>query len=207
MDDVPGWWKPFHLTGWWSLALLAYGFMLLQRLTCRVQVLGAERLVERPNHLFAYWHENVWSLFIFLLSSGRGHVWMQHPARYMKGVHNVLALMRVRIILGSRGEEGRQAADQVAEAVRVGASTAVAPDGPGGPVRVLKRGVLHVAVKSGVPVTPLAFRHGAALRAATWDRKWIALPFSRITVEVGDPVTVTPDTLQEAEQRVVEGLS
>ena len=85
--------------------------------------------------------------------------------------------------------------------------TAVAPDGPGGPVRVLKRGVLHMAARSGVPVTPLAFDHGAAWRAPSWDRKWIVLPFSRITVFVGEPVTVTPETLDEAERRILEGLS
>lgn len=181
--------------------------MLFQRLSCRVLVIRAERLADRQNHLFAYWHENVWSLFVFLLFSGRGHLWMQHPARYMKGVHNVLALMRVRIILGSRGDEGRRAADAVAAAVRAGASTAVAPDGPGGPVRVLKRGILHIAVNSGVPVTPLAFRHGAAVRAATWDRKRIALPFSRITIEVGEPIEVTPETMEDAEKRLVEALS
>jgi lysophospholipid acyltransferase (LPLAT)-like uncharacterized protein len=180
--------------------------MLLQRATCRIEVIGAERLAARANHVVAYWHENVWSLFVFLLFSGRGQVWMQHPARIMKGVHLVLALMRVRIVLGSGGEEGRRAADEVAEAVRAGASTAVAPDGPGGPVRILKRGVLHIAAKSGVPVTPLAFRHGAAWRAPTWDRKWIAFPFSTITIEVGEAVAITPETMEDGEARVAEGL-
>ena len=206
VDDVAGWWRPFHLAGWWVLALLAYAFMLLQRSTCRLEVVGAGHLAARPNHLFAYWHENVWSLFVFLLFSGRGHVWMQHPARYMKGVHNVLALMHVRIVLGSSGEEGRRAVDEIADAVRAGASTAVAPDGPHGPVRTLKRGVLHMAVQSGLPVTPVAVRHRAAWRAPTWDRKWIALPFSRITVIVGEPVPVVPESMEDAERRTVEGL-
>jgi lysophospholipid acyltransferase (LPLAT)-like uncharacterized protein len=207
VDDVPWWWRPFHLAGWWAIALPVYLFMVLQRSTCRVEIVGRQRLVARENHIFAYWHENVWSLFIFFLFSAHGQVWMQHPARYMKGVHNVLALMGVRIVLGSRGDEGQRAADEIARRVGAGASTAVAPDGPGGPVRVLKRGVLHMAAGSGVPVTPLAFDHGAAWRAPSWDRKWIALPFSRITVFVGEPVTVMPETLDEAERKILEGLS
>ncbi len=47
------------------------------------------------------------------------HAWMQHPSWYMKPVHVLLRLLGVeRIILGSTGHSGREAAEHVVEYLR-----------------------------------------------------------------------------------------
>ncbi|MGQ0535179.1 MAG: DUF374 domain-containing protein [Methanobacteriota archaeon] len=207
VDDVPAWYYPLWL-GWsWLQTLPVYSFMLIQRLTCRIETGGDAETRSRGRVIYAYWHENVWSLFVWLLFEGRGHVWMQHPARFMKPVHNTLDLMGIEKVLGSQGEEGRRAADAVAGLVADGASTAMGVDGPRGPVHELKKGILHTALKSGAGIVPLRFEYGAAFRLPTWDRKWIAVPFSRLRVTAGGPVYVRrEEDIEKAAAEVVAAL-
>jgi lysophospholipid acyltransferase (LPLAT)-like uncharacterized protein len=74
----------------------------------------------------------------------------------MRPVHTAFRLMGLKpLLLGSSGEEGRRAANDLARLVQKGWSTTISPDGPYGPPRLLKKGVLHVALKSGVPIVPL----------------------------------------------------
>jgi lysophospholipid acyltransferase (LPLAT)-like uncharacterized protein len=61
---------------------------------------------------------------------------MTHPAAHMKPVHTLLQLMGLnKLLLGSSGEEGKQAVNQLARLVKNGWSTTISPDGPAGPPR------------------------------------------------------------------------
>lgn len=133
---------------------------------------------------------------------------MSHPAAYMRPAHVMFRRMGVsEVVLGSSGEEGRRAANQIAHLVAEGCSTTISPDGPYGPARVLKKGVLHIAVQSGVPIVPLTIRSSRFLRLRTWDDKRFPLPFSRITVTVQEPIVVESWNLDEAGARIVRALS
>ena len=101
-------------------------------------------------------------------------------------------------ILGSTGHGGRKAAEQLVRELRAGRSTGIAPDGPGGPARVLKRGVFHIAAQTGVPIVPLRFTLSRAWQLPTWDRKRLPQPFSTITVRFGKPISVPEDSFDEA---------
>ena len=61
---------------------------------------------------------------------------MQHPLWYMKPIHVVLGCIGVeRIVLGSTGYHGREAARTLVEYLRAGYSTALSPT-----VRPARRG-------------------------------------------------------------------
>lgn len=104
--------------------------------------------------------------------------------------------MGIELVLGSTGHRGRQAADQVLARLRAGASTTVAPDGPDGPARHLRKGVLHLSAKSGVPIVPVRFHCSRRVLLPGWDRQVLPLPFCRITVSYGAPMSV--ETLDAA---------
>ncbi len=211
VDTLPRALRPLlHLYGW-GVAAGMYGFFALQRLTVRVEVSGAERIRAGEGYVFCHWHGLVPLLFqagvprLPAALAGRPHAWMQHPLWYMKPVHVFLCMMGVReIVLGSSGHEGRRAADDIARLLRAGWSTVVLPDGPAGPPRVLKRGVLHLAARSGVPVVPLRIDASRRLTIPTWDRKQVPLPFSTISLAVGDPILV--GDLDRAERELAAAL-
>jgi lysophospholipid acyltransferase (LPLAT)-like uncharacterized protein len=125
----------------------------------------------------------------------------------MRPAHVVFRLMGAgHIVLGSSGEEGRRAANQIARLAAAGYSTTISPDGPYGPPRVLKKGVLHMALQSGVPIVPVTITSSRFIRLKTWDDKRLPLPFSRIIVTVQEPVVVESCDFDEAARRVVRAL-
>jgi hypothetical protein len=124
---------------------------------------------------------------------------MQHLFWFMKPIHLLVRLVGVRkIVLGSSGHEGIKAADELVEFLKQGFSTVMFPDGPVGPPRVAKKGVLHISRQSGVPIVPVRFHVRRRLHLPTWDRKTLPLPFGRIEVEFRKPLSPPGEDLDAA---------
>jgi lysophospholipid acyltransferase (LPLAT)-like uncharacterized protein len=74
-----------------------------------------------------------------------------------------------------------------------GKSLVASCDGPTGPYRVAKPGVLILARESGLPVLPWAVAVRPPLRLKRrWDRQLVPLPFCRMRVDEGDLLRVGP---------------
>jgi len=166
--------------------------VVVLRVLCRVRIEGLDSCPRSGGLILAFWHQHNFALFVSFLLRRHAHVCINHPAWYMKPVHVVLKFQGMRrIVLGSTGSGGRAAADEVVEDLKQGYATFINPDGPAGPPRQLKKGVLHMAAQAGVPIVPVDFRLSRALTLRrTWDHKALPLPFSRITVRLGPPITV-----------------
>jgi lysophospholipid acyltransferase (LPLAT)-like uncharacterized protein len=195
------------------LATILLLFYLACRLTVRVRVVGREHLVPGTNYVFCHWHEAIPLFFQAnvprLLPALRGapHAWMQHPLWFMKPIHVFLRTIGIRrLVLGSSGHEGRSAADMLVTLLRAGHSTVMFPDGPAGPARTLKKGVLHVAAQSGVPIVPLRLHASRTVRLPTWDRKMYAPPLSTITMIIGRPIAVEAAAPEASLDGVVAAL-
>lgn len=207
VDDVPYLWRPLWLAYSWLVGSGLWALVQLLHLTCRVDVKGRENLGARDSFIYSLWHQSWFLWCVTFVRSHRRHAWMQHPAAYMKPVHIGLQLMGVRVLLGSGGEEGRHAATTLVRLLRQGWSSVISPDGPNGPTRVLKKGVLHIALESGVPVVPVRFEARPCVRLRSWDRKLVPLPFAQISVVFGEPLTVTHDNLADTGRRLAEWMS
>ncbi len=164
------------------------------------------RLPDSPV-IFALWHEDWMPFFVAFGRLPGRHVMINHPAASMIQIHVLLRKLGLdRLLLGSSGDEGRRAADELARELVAGATTTLSPDGPAGPPRELKRGILHVAAKAQRPVVPLRFELRPCPRLASWDRKKVPLPFSSLRIVVGDPIRVEATDLDVAEARLVNAL-
>ncbi|MCQ2562319.1 MAG: DUF374 domain-containing protein [Alphaproteobacteria bacterium] len=64
------------------------------------------------------------------------------------------------------------------------------PDGPSGPSMRIKDGVLYYAKMSGAPIIPVCFTCSKPWFQKRWDRYLVAKPFSKIIVNVGNPIPV-----------------
>ena len=213
VDTLPGSLKPLvHLYGY-GLGLLMFAYYAAQRLTVRVRIDGAGHLDPEANYIFCHWHSTIPLAFQCSIPhlpralAARPHAWMQHPLWYMKPIHVLLRLIGVRkIVLGSTGHDGRRAADELVRRLQAGYSTWLFPDGPAGPPRVIKRGILHIAAQSEVPIVPLRLRASRCVRTHTWDRKQFAVPLSTIWVRIGVPIPVAERALERVEQELYSGL-
>jgi lysophospholipid acyltransferase (LPLAT)-like uncharacterized protein len=90
----------------------------------------------------------------------------------------------IQPIRGSQHARGGQALLEAMKAQAAGYDLAITPDGSRGPVYHVKPGAAAVAIHCQAPVLMLSFRFSRALRLRTWDRLYMPLPFSTVTVDV-----------------------
>jgi len=204
VDNIPLPLKlPFLLYGY-GLGVLLFLLVRLISLTVRVQVEGIEHLAPNQSYIFAMWHTDNIPAFVtsFFKRTQRRFVLLNHPLWYMKPVHVLLHLLGVeKLVLGSSGNGGREAARTIVEYLKQGISTHINPDGPTGPSKTLKKGVLHLGAQSNVPVVPVRFScSNQWVLKNTWDPKRIPLPFTDITIKYGSPIYITPEGLKQSSE-------
>ena len=95
----------------------------------------------------------------------------------------------IGVIRGSTARNGSQA---LLEMIRSDGEThlGITPDGPRGPRRELKPGVVMVASQSGLAIVPVGIGFVRAWRVGSWDRFAIPIPCSTIVGVMGEPIHV-----------------
>jgi len=100
-------------------------------------------------------------------------------------------------IRGSSSRGGAAALQGLIEFMRVRGETrfcGTAVDGPGGPARVMKTGMLAVAKESGSWFIPMACSGTRVITfPKAWDRTIIPKPFSQILMDFGEPFIIPED--------------
>ena len=161
--------------------------------TWRVRFEGPDPLAVQPpsRRLAALWHRNVLVAAGVFRDSG-----ICVPVSRSADGDAVVALMR-HLGLGRppRGSSRRGGVSLLRELVRIvrdGSLVAVMPDGPVGPPRIAKPGVIELARLTGQPIVPVAFSARPCLRFRSWDRMLLPPPFARVVCRYGEPLPVGP---------------
>jgi len=66
----------------------------------------------------------------------------------------------------------------------------ITPDGPRGPLRSVKPGVILLARRLGCPVLPVAIHMSSCWEFSSWDRFQIPRPFSMASIRFGKPMLI-----------------
>ena len=106
----------------------------------------------------------------------------------------VLSGFGITPIRGSSSKGGASALRGFVRALRGGGTALIAVDGPRGPSKVPKKGAFYLSRRLHVPIYPvigICSRYLCLER--TWDKMRIPLPFSRIDVKFGRPMTLDED--------------
>ena len=136
--------------------------------------------------IYAFWHSNLLPLcFIF---RGTGKVAIVSESRDGRRAAAVAQRWGHDVIHGSSSHGGAFALRACVRELRNGRNIVITPDGPRGPAGIVKSGIAQIALISGAAVVPVAARPKFAWRLGSWDRMIIPMPFSPVTVSVGDPV-------------------
>lgn len=95
-------------------------------------------------------------------------------------------LMGLRSVRGSSNRRGAAALITLTRVVKGGAHAGVTPDGPRGPARVCKPGVVALAKLTGRPMVLMGLDYRRCVRLRNWDRFALPLPFTRVDVQFED---------------------
>jgi len=95
---------------------------------------------------------------------------------------------------GSTTRGGARALMMLKKRLDAGKVVSISVDGPKGPHECVKAGAVFLARKTGIPLMPVSagFRPSIRLKRS-WDRSFVPVPFSRVSVVVGEPIHVRQD--------------
>ena len=120
--------------------------------------------------------------------------------------NTTLERLGYRTLRGSSSRYGVRALKSMREMLSGGGAVAITPDGPRGPIHRVNRGAAFLARDSGLPIVPFGFAAASAARLNSWDRFLLPLPFSRVQVVIGAPISVDPGATDEDLRAVSQGV-
>ena len=192
----------------WCAASLIAGYILFVRWTCRFTMHGQgpvrEHQKEKNPLIIVFWHSRIamilfgrtphssWPISMLISQHRDGQIIGKvarffgfQPVFFPPGSdHKGLILRRLLALL------------------KKGHSVGITPDGPKGPVRRAKSGVFAAALASQCSTVALSFSVSRRVRARSWDRFFIPLPFGRFDL-VFSPLIPAP-THRDQEARFLD---
>ncbi len=102
-----------------------------------------------------------------------------------------------KTVRGSSNKKGVGALKGMLRSARRGENCAIVADGSQGPARVAQSGAILVASRAGVPVVPITWSASRYIKFSSWDGMAVPVPFSRIDIYIGEPLTVAKKLLPE----------
>jgi hypothetical protein len=167
--------------------------------------------VEHPNTepcIYAMWHAHQCCIH-GLQNRGKTNVLISR-SKDGEVIARVVGKWGFKLIRGSKGRQGAvEASMQMIEALKNGENCAMMVDGPRGPAKVVKDGVIKIARLSGKPIVPIYWysTNFNWLRLPSWDG--LRMPFFdvRLINLYGKPIYVSKDeTDEEARLRLQASL-
>jgi lysophospholipid acyltransferase (LPLAT)-like uncharacterized protein len=162
----------------------------------------------RRPHVFLLWHE---ALLPLLWQHRRQAIAIVvSEARDGQYLADFAATLGYRAVRGSSTRGAARALLGAVRELRAGSAVAFTPDGPLGPRRVLKPGIVAAAQRGAGIVVPLHAEADRAWRLDSWDRFMIPKPGARVRILYGRPFEVAPGDaglaagLAKAEERLRE---
>lgn len=141
--------------------------------------------------VYALWHAQL--LPLMMGYGGAGLVAM--ASRHGDGeiAASIVEALGSRVVRGSSSAGGGEALDRMVELGREGWPLAITPDGPRGPARRSKPGVVRIAARSGLSVVPVGACPERCWTMRSWDEFIVPKPFTVVHVEFAPPIDVPAD--------------
>ena len=179
-------------------SVLLYGIARLLLITYRIRVTGmnererAASLHAGGSFCLALWHEQLFASIV--AHSGQKFAPLASLSSDGDIVTRVMSRFGFNTVRGSSSRGGPEAREQLVSVTESGWFTAITVDGPRGPRRRVKGGVVDVARRTGVTVVPLITTADRNWVLRSWDQFKIPKPFARVIVRYGTPIPVPSDT-------------
>lgn len=159
--------------------------------TWRVTTVGGD-VIERVHAsrraaVYAFWHGQL--LALEYLYRGREIHVLSSWHRDGEVSARLMAALGFGVVRGSTSRGSARGLLGMLAKAKDGFDLAITPDGPRGPAGSVQRGIFFLAEKSGSPIVPLAVAARPSRRLSSWDRFLVPLPFSRVSVVFGEPIT------------------
>jgi len=187
------------------VARLAVTFFSLLLHTCKVVFIvrdNAFRPYQPPAgqmHIFSIWHDSL----ILPVFGDRQPQMAALISQHQDGSYlaETMKLLGFKAVRGSTKRGGAPAARQMLEAAD-NYHLVLTPDGPRGPRRQLKNGIVFLASHTGRRILPVCFSCRSCWRLkGSWSDLVIPKPFTTVYMVSGESISIPPDLSREELQR------
>ena len=213
LEFIRRWLPPLHWVAIRFLAVLLYAYAYAVASTARIMTLGSYRWPDIPaRSVLAFWHGSAPSLLVAFAAQRPKVPTTLMVASDARGdcISVVCRWLGLHIVRGDAEHGGWQALIEIAQEVCNGSVALISPDGGGFPL-VARIGAAALSSGAGVPLIPVgADCAPAAFERHKWDRARNPLPFGRIAIACGAPLTFPPledgASMSRARQQLQDAL-
>ena len=142
------------------------------------------------HQMCVYGHPNISKLNVLVSRSKDGEM-----------IADVIEHMGFKTIRGSKGKKGAvEASMQMLTALKTGEDCAMMVDGPNGPAKVAKDGIIKLAKMAGVPIVPITWYSSnfTWVKFPSWDRLEMPIFNTNLINLYGEPIYVSEeDNIEE----------
>lgn len=168
---------------------------------------------DEESFIIAFWHNQVLALsYVFERRVCEKSTGMTSKSRDGQMISDIMISRGFSVIRGSAQRKKKDKGGAVAfiKSLKVlredNKLMCIVPDGPRGPVYEAQPGAVMLAVKSKKKLVPIGAKYSASFKLPTWDKLYIPLPFSKMTVEFGESLEFTENS-DEANDEFTKSLN
>ena len=174
--------------------------------TGRVKFEGMDNVRDRnlaKPVIFAFWHEHLLNITAYLGTRlpNQGLTILIGNHSDAEIIARVCGGIGIDTVRGSKTRGGAAAVEGLLRVLGSGRSVVFTPDGPRGPRRQAKDGVIVTAQRAGIPIVPITAIARPALHVKSWDRLEIPFPFASVRAVEGENIIVPPGADAEERER------
>lgn len=192
------------------LSYFAFLFIRVMSMTYRYEFLNKEvkeKLSSNSqNYVYAVWHNNI--IGTILSHIGGCHIVIVSASKDGDVIAKILTLLGNKVARGSSSRGGVRALSEMIKIMKnKELPGAISVDGPRGPLYKAKKGVIEVAKETGAVIVPLAsYPSSYWVFEKAWDKFRLPKPFSKITLQLGEPIKVEKDISPKQFSEIAELL-
>ena len=182
----------------WLTMPAALLLLLAKTILLRIEIQDPHGHLKGSGLISVIWHNRLlFSAIAFPRPLRKKTVAVVSPSRDGQYVASLLSHFGTKSLRGSSSRQGARALRAAFQALEKGFNVCFTPDGPRGPKYRMSRGPIHLASRSGRPIVPLTLNASRYWALKSWDNFQIPKPFSRLTVILGEAVTIPPELDEE----------
>lgn len=169
------------------------------KLFYRFELIDPTNLCEKPERLVVLiWHNRLLFLpLAFPYNLRKNAFAMVSASRDGQYLSDFLKYFSVRTLRGSSSRKGMNALLGAARVIEDNKYVVITPDGPRGPKYKLKNGPVMLASRTGAKIVPMVINSSKCWHLKSWDKFQIPKPGAKLTLVIGEPMTVPPDLSAE----------
>lgn len=174
---------------------IIYFIALILKSTYRFEYRGEEELLklkkEKRNYLLAVFHQNLLPAIFAQIKDS--YVVIVSRSRDADSVAYTCEKLGHKVTRGSsrrngKDKGGKEAKDEMVDWLKKNYPGAVTIDGPKGPAKKVKPGIVKMAMESNAVIVPYTVKAKHYIEFKSWDRFQLPLPFTKIIVHYGKPI-------------------